>query len=209
MIRRIRAVFLAASSVLALASIAAPAAHANPLSILPGSCGNQPASQPFARFGDYNEYTPVPGGSFEAGSVPWAITGGAHVVTGNETYHVAGAGNSHSLALPAGSSATSPASCTSIYHPTVRLFVRNTGATSSHLIVQAIYPTLLGVGTSTIGELSGSSSWKPSPAMSLLVTNLLATLSLNHTSIAFRFVPADRTGNWTIDDVYLDPFMRA
>jgi hypothetical protein len=209
MIRRIRAVFLAASSVLALASIAAPAAHANPLSILPGSCGNQPASQPFARFGDYNEYTPVPGGSFEAGSVPWALTGGAHVVTGNETYHVAGAGNSHSLALPAGSSATSPASCTSIYHPTVRLFVRNTGATSSHLIVQAIYPTLLGVGTSTIGELSGSSSWKPSPAMSLLVTNLLATLSLNHTSIAFRFVPADRTGNWTIDDVYLDPFMRA
>jgi hypothetical protein len=209
MIRRIRAAFLAASSVLALASIATPAAHANLLSILPESCGNQPASQPFARFGDYNEYTPVPGGSFEAGSVPWALTGGAHVVTGNETYHVAGAGNSQSLALPAGSSATSPASCTSIYHPTVRLFVRNTGAASSRLIVQAIYPTLLGVGTSTIGELSGSSSWQPSPAMSLLVTNLLATLSLNQTSIAFRFVPADRTGNWSIDDVYLDPFMRA
>jgi hypothetical protein len=87
--------------------------------------------------------------------------------------------------------------------------VRNTGAASSRLIVQAIYPTLLGTATLTIGEVSGSSSWQPTPAMSLLVNNLLATVSLNQTTIAFRFLPADSTGNWSIDDVYLDPFMRA
>jgi hypothetical protein len=177
------------------------------LSILPGSCGNQPASQPFAQWGDYSSYTPVPGGTFEAGSVPWFL-GGAKVAPGNETYYVSGPG-SLSLSLPSGSSATSPLSCTSIYDPTVRLFVRNTGSPSSHLMVQALYPGLLGgLQASTIGALSGSSSWKPSPAMGLLVSNLLSTVSLGQTVIGFRFTPADSSGSWSIDDVYLDPFHR-
>src|SRR5207302_8253622 len=119
------------------------------------------------------------------------------------------ASDSHSLALPPGSSATSPASCTSIYHPTVRLFVRNTGSSSSRLRVQALYPGLLGgVSTATIGSVSGSSAWAPSQSMTLLLSNLLATLSLSQTVIAFRFTPADSTGHWSIDDVYLDPFGR-
>jgi hypothetical protein len=209
MIRRIRAAFLAASSVLALASVAAPVAHAGVLSLLPGSCGNQPESQPFAQFGDNSNYTLVPGGNFEAGSVPWALTGGAHVASGNETYYVGGRADSQSLSLPAGSSATSPFSCTDIYHPTVRLFVRNTGSASSRLTVQAIYPTLLGMATTTIGHVAGTSTWSPTAADSLFLNNLLATLSLSRTTIAFRFVPADSTGSWSIDDVYLDPYARA
>jgi hypothetical protein len=209
MIRRIRALFVSGLSVLSLGAVVAPAAHANLLSILPGTCGNQPESQPFAQFGDYNSYTLVPGGSFEAGGVPWALTGAAHVTTGNESYHVGGAANSQSLSLPAGSSATSPFSCTDIYHPTVRLFVRNTGAASSRLTIQAIYPTLLGFGTATLGHITGTATWQPTAADSLFLNNLLATLSLNQTSIAFRFIPADSTGNWSIDDVYLDPFRRA
>jgi hypothetical protein len=209
MIRRTRAAFLTALSVLTVCAFAAPAANANLLSILPGTCGNQPESQPFAPFGDYNDYTLVPGGNFEPGGLPWVLTGAAHVASGNESYHVGGSSDSHSLALPAGSSATSPFSCTDIYHPTVRLFVRNTGSASSRLKIQAIYPTLLGTGTATLGQITGTSAWQPTAADSLFLNNLLATLTLNQTSIAFRFVPADSTGNWSIDDVYLDPFARA
>jgi hypothetical protein len=100
-------------------------------------------------------------------------------------------------------------SCTSIYHPTVRFFLRNTGNPRSRLTVQAVYPGLLGgTQTTTLGQLTGSSTWQPSPAMTLLVSNLLATVSLNQTTIGFRFIPADSTGAWSIDDVYLDPFMR-
>lgn len=44
--------------------------------------------------------------------------------------------------------------------------------------------------------------------MSLLVSNLISTLSPNRTVIAFRFTPADGSGAWSIDDVYLDPFGR-
>jgi hypothetical protein len=181
---------------LSLGALAVPAAQANVLSLLPGSCGNQAESQPFAAYGDSNNYVQVPGGDFESGSVPWALTGGAAVSNG-------------SLSLPAGSSATSPAACTDIYSPTTRLFVRNTGSSSSHLIVEALYPGLLGsVQKATIGEITGSSSWTPSPAMALTGQNLLATLSLDQTAIAFRFIPADSSGNWSIDNVYLDPFIR-
>jgi hypothetical protein len=209
MIRRTRALLLAAASALSVGVVAAPAAQANLLSILPGSCGNQVESQPFVPWGDSNAYTLVPGGNFEHGTAGWLLSGGAAVTSGNESFHVGGASDSHSLALPWGSSATTPASCTNIYHPTVRLFVRNTGSASSQLRVQALYPGLLGgVNTATLGYVTGSSSWAPTKAMTLLVSNLLATLSLNQTAIAFKFTPADQTGHWTVDDVYLDPFGR-
>lgn len=193
---RLRRVGLIAVSALALGALAVPAAQANILSLLPGSCGNQTASQPFAAYGDSNDYVLVPGGNFGLGDTPWVTSGGATASDG-------------SLSLPAGSSTTSPATCTSIYHPTARLFVRNTGSPSSHLIVQALYPGLLGgVQTATIGDITGSSGWSPSPIMSVQGQDLLATLSLSQTVIAFRFFPADASGNWSITGVYLDPYGR-
>ncbi len=146
---RIRRVAVTAASALALGALAVPAAQASVLSLLPGSCGNQLESQPFAAYGDNNDYTLVPGGDFQAGGTPWVLTGGAAAAAG-------------SLTLPAGSSAVSPANCTNIYHPTVRLFVRNTGSPSSQLIVQALYPGLLGgVQSATIGELTGFLQLEP------------------------------------------------
>ena len=52
---------LAAICTCALVALIAPAAQANLLSILPGSCGNQVDSHPFARWGDNNSYTLVTG----------------------------------------------------------------------------------------------------------------------------------------------------
>ena len=212
MIHRFRAGFAgtaaAAGLVTALLTAIAPSAQASLLSVVPGSCGAQTESQPFTRWGDTASYTLVPGGDFELGGAAWQLSGGANGAPGNESYNVAG-GGSQSLGLPAGSAATSPGSCTSIYHPTVRFFLRNTGSPTSRLTVQALYPGLLGgVETTTVGQLTGSANWHPSPAMTLLVSNLLSTASVNQTTIAFRFVPADSTGAWSIDDVYLDPFMR-
>jgi hypothetical protein len=208
MFQRIRVALLATLSTLGLGVLAAPAAQANVLSVLPGSCGNQPESQPFAQWGDVNEYTPVAGGSFETGSTPWMLSGGAAVSSGNETFFVNSNSDTHSLSLPAGGSATSPPACTNVYQPTLRLFLRNTGSESSRLIVQAIYTTVLGqVGSTTIGELTGTSNWTPSPILSLTTVNLMATLSPQNTAIAFRFTPTG-AGNWSIDDAYIDPYAR-
>jgi hypothetical protein len=211
MIRRTRAAFLAALSALTLGALVAPAANANVLSLLPGMCAGQSESQPFAQFGDQNNYTLVPGGNFEGSASPWSLSGGARIVTGNESYNVGGAADAASLALPAGSSATSPFLCTDIYHPTARLFARNTGSSSSRLNVYVTYPTLVGLmATAKVGSISATSSWAPTPVDSLGLNNLLATLNLlGKTEVSFRFVPADNTGNWSIDDVYLDPYARA
>src|SRR2546421_12436042 len=79
---------LAAICTCALLALIAPLAQANPLSILPGSCGNQVESQTFSRWGDTNNYTLVTGGTFEVGSLPWALLSGASVGSGNESYYV-------------------------------------------------------------------------------------------------------------------------
>src|SRR5438067_13310079 len=128
---RARAALSAAISALALVAFAAPA-QANLLSILPGSCGSQQESQIFSRWGDNNNYFLLTGGSFE-GAQSWVRSGGAGSVAGNESFYVHGSADQNSLSLPAGSSATSPAVCTSIYNPTLRLFVRNTGSSTSRL----------------------------------------------------------------------------
>jgi hypothetical protein len=206
---RTRVAFAAALSSCAFALAAVPAAQGNVLSLLPGSCSGETYTKPFAQFGDTNNYTLVPGGNFESGSLPWASTGGATRVDGNESFKVGGPADSSSLSLPAGSSATGPAVCANIYKPTLRFFARNNGSSRSRLNIDVYYPGLLGrVQTARVGTIGAGPAWAPTSQTQLTVTNLLATLSLSRTVIAFRFSPADSTGQWTIDDVYVDPRMR-
>lgn len=208
MFTRIRlAAFMAGSTVAALAAFA-PSAHAGLLSLATGPCG-QVETQPFAPWGDDAAYVQVPGGTFESGAPGWTLTGGAEVVSGNESYKVSGPG-SHSLSLPAGSSATSPAQCTGIDHPSMRFFVRNTGSSSSRLNVYATYPLLSGLPyTAYLGSVAGSGTWQPSSIVQIgLLNNTLGSLTLAESTISFTFVPADSSGKWQIDDAYLDPFCR-
>lgn len=208
MFGRIRLTMLAATAAGSLLAVVASSAHAGLLSLATGSCGLQ-ESQPFAHWGDTNQYTLVPGGTFEAGSPSWALFGGANVALGNESYYVSGPGT-HSLSLPSGSWATSVSACTGIDHPSVRFFVRNTGSSSSRLRVYATYPLLLGLPyTAYLGEVSGSASWQPSPALEMgLLNNTIGSLTLAESTVSFTFAPADSTGHWSVDDVYLDPCMR-
>ena len=70
MVLRMRAALVAVASVFALVASFAASANANVLSLLPGSCGSQREAQVFAPWGDHSQYTPVAGGSFEAGGTP-------------------------------------------------------------------------------------------------------------------------------------------
>jgi len=210
MFTRIKLAVVGAASSLAVLAAVAPAAHAGLLSLVPGSCG-QTETQPFAQFGDKHNYVPMPGGTFEPGSISWLMAGGAKVVSGNETYNVSGKGG-YSLSLPAGSSATSPAACTGIDHPSARMFVRNTGSSSSRLNVWATYPPVLGLLPDKVylGQISGSAAWQPSSYIVMgLLNNTIGSVNLGETTVSLTFAPADKSGNWQIDDVYLDPFCRS
>lgn len=199
--------------VIALAIAAFAAASASPARAGDGSllgCGYE-ASNPFLRWLDPLPYTLLPGGDFESGAAGWMLTGGARVVKGNEPFHVGGPGGSHSLLLPAGSSATSPAMCMGLVLPVVRYFSTG-GNLLSYLRVEALYRDPSGRQRSIDLLPPGlpSRSWAPSlPALQLMGLLNVLTLDGLTSEIALRFTPKGTlfgSGTWRVDDVYVDPW---
>lgn len=202
--RTAAALFTAAIASAALAS----SASAGVITTSAANCADGALTQPFSRFSDSHAYKLVDKGSFEDGTAGWALTGGAAVASGNESYSVRAKGDGRSLSLPSGSSATTPFVCVGADEPTLRLFAKRTSALLglvSTLQVQIQVQTSLGL-TAWLpvlpGDLGGS-SWHATAQMPFLV-NLL-TLG-DRTQVRFRFTPL--LGSWQIDDVYVDPMMR-
>jgi hypothetical protein len=156
---------------------------------------------------DPASYVLAPGGSFEASSA-WQLTGGARAVDGNEAFHVHSLADSHSLALPDGSSAASPRICVGLEHPTLRLFARNTGSILSTLRIEVLFKDVFGVTRSLpVGILAGGPRWQPTPQIVFFANAIGSIQELDgYTVVAFRFTPQGRGGAWQIDDVYVDPF---
>lgn len=193
----------------ALAALGATTTSAN--AALGVACPS-PTAQVFAPWSDFAQYAYAPNGGFESGSTGWSLSGGAKVVAGNSPFYTHGKGERYSLSLPAGSSATSPPMCISLFSSKMRFFTVNQGSSSSKLKVQVIYRGGVGgvlslvtktLGLSDFGYITAGRAWQPSPAIGMLS----GTLPLLTTSVQFRFVPADSSGAWVIDDVYLDPLM--
>jgi hypothetical protein len=178
-----------------------------------GAAGAQACSYPdaqpvFAPWGDQHDYALAPEGGFESGGAGWDLRGGAAVVSGNETYQLHGATDSSSLALPAGSSAGSPPICMSIDTPLFRFVARNTGDPSSRLRVEAVYKLLGLVRTNVVNTISAGPSWEPSKQMSTVLGLSTIVGTILPSSIQIRITPADSSGQWQVDDLYVDPFAR-
>jgi hypothetical protein len=199
--RTVAALFTAA---VATAAIAAPA-NAGVLTQSADSCDDGAITQPFSRFGDSHSYKLL--GSFESGTPAWTFSGGAKIVSGNETYKVGGSTHSRSVLLPGGSSAVSPFTCVGLNEPSLRLFAKRNSALLglvSTLNVQIQVQTSLGLSLwlpVLPGDLGGG-SWHPTVAMPL-IANILPLSASDRTPVRFRFTPL--LGSWQIDDVYVDP----
>jgi hypothetical protein len=192
LLRRIGPAGILALAALALAPSSAPASD----------CPQQSLSQTFLPWMDVAWYAPARNGGFEGGAEGWTLQGGANVADGGNPY----LDGDRSLALPAGASATSAPTCIGVEHPTIRLFARNTGAPLSTLTVSVVVSGPLGVkGSLPIGLIGAGDSWSPTPVMPILV-NLLALTG--DQQVAFRFTAPDDGGEWSIDDVYVDPYKK-
>ena len=182
-----------------------PAAKAGPVGIHSASYCDPSSTKAFSQFGDTANYARLLNGGFENGSTGWVLSGGASVVSGNEPYYISGnRSDSHSLRLPAGSSAYSGTVCFAFGDWHLRLIMRRLSS-SGGLHVQVIVPSLIG-GLLTIldgGTVNGSGSWAPSPRLDLLLTNVGSILGTR--AVAFRFTPVNG-GSFQIDDVHLDPW---
>jgi len=202
---------VAAAVIATIASAAfASTANAGLLTESAKSCDDGTITQPFQRFGDRDNYKLLPGGSFEAGTDAWQLSGGAKIVSGNESYYIGGAGHSRSLSLPKGSAAVSPFTCVGLAEPTLRLIAKRNSALLgllSTLTVQIQVKTSLGLSLwlpVLPGDLGGG-SWHPTAKMPL-IANILALSASDKTPVRFRFAPL--LGSWQIDDVYVDPVMK-
>jgi hypothetical protein len=204
-----RTVAAGVTAAIACAAFASPAS-AGIITASAQSCDGSTVTQPFSRFGDNAYYKLLQGGSFESGTTGWTLSGGAKVVAGNESYNVGGSGQSKSLSLPSGSSATTPMTCVGLAEPTLRLFAKRNSALLglvSTLSVQMQVQTSLGLSAwlpVLPGDVGGG-SWHPTAQMPLLA-NLLTLSATDRTPVRFKFVPL--LGSWQIDDVYVDPMMR-
>ena len=165
------------------------------------NCSGQASTQPFLPWLDPLKYVQIQSGSLESTS-GWSLTGGAAQVSGNEPWYVNSSTDRKSLALPSGSSATSPALCITLLHPTVRFFATNSGSPLVTLKVEAI-TNVNGIKLVTPVGLLVAGGWQPTLPLAFL-TNLASAVA---GSVQFRFTPIGLgTGGWRIDDVYVDPF---
>lgn len=165
------------------------------------------ARQAFSPWGDSSFYARLQNGSFENGSTSWTLSGGAKVVSGNETFYISGnRSDSHSLLLPAGSSAYSGTVCFALGDWHLRMLMKNVGSKSGALHVQVIVPSVAGGLLTTLdgGTVNGGGSWAPSPRLELLLSNVTGLVGTK--AVAFRFTPVGRDAAYQIDDVYLDPW---
>jgi hypothetical protein len=202
----IRKYTLATTALVASLLIAPAAAQAGPLVASAPDCAEESHSQPFAPWLDPAQYQFAPDGGFEQGAGGWSLDG-ASVVNGNESYDVHGSGESKSLSLAAGSSATTPTVCVGIEHPTLRFFEKRSSGFATSVRVEVLFETASGnVVSVPIGSAGGTSSWQPTAPM-VIVANLLPLLPGDHTPVAFRFEA--HGGTVQIDDVYVDPYHRS
>ncbi len=191
----------------ALALFAVPAASAHAALISTASCDGAALTQPFAAFGDTNDYKPVPGGDFEGSLAGWTLSGGATRVAGSEPFAATGSLGSSSLSLPAGASAQSPYTCVDAAYPTFRFFARNNGLLST-VAVSIVYKELGIPVTVPVGTVLLDGTWAPSAKMNTLAVaqGVVSGLLTGQTpEVALRFTAL--TGSSQIDDVFVDPHM--
>jgi hypothetical protein len=204
--RRIHLSGLHLCAALALALPAALAVGTATAGAAPAGCPAKSMSSPFSHWGDTGRYFALDNGGFENGSTSWTLSGGAKVVSGDESYHLGSPSGSHSLKLAAGASAQSAATCFDVTAQTVRLMAKGPSSSGAQLKVDAyvLTQTSGGVNIRTVSTqiVNPGTSWSPSSAVtfSLGQSQMLAATA----TVQFTFTAIG--GPWQIDDVYVDPF---
>jgi hypothetical protein len=193
-------------ALVAAVAFAVPAANAGLIGNLLGNCPSG-GSQVFAPWQDAANYLLAPNGSFEFGSGGWSLAGGAGIVNGNEPFYPTGM---HSLALPSGSSATSPTVCLGTQQLYIRMFGKDLGGADSGLRVRIQFYGLLNnlLGYKDFAVFPGGGDWAPTNQVQSgggLLTPLPVVSILSSTSARIQITPLGSGSRWQIDDVYIDP----
>lgn len=199
-----RTLFAATAAALALLAPAG-SASAGVLSASAVDCPTYVSSKVFSDWLDPFSYALAPGGDLESSS-GWTFTGGAKLVAGNESFYVHGKLDKSSLLLPHGATATSAPMCVGLEKPTVRFFARRPSfALLPVMTLEGVYRDKSGATRSLpfVGAALAGSGW--SLQLPSVATPSLLELG-DHTMMQFRFRAV--SGDWQVDDLYVDPWRR-
>jgi hypothetical protein len=173
------------------------------------TCSTPELFNPLTAFKDERDYFVAPGGDFEGPTLPgWQLEGGANLTAGGSTQAAAGATQSYSLALPAGSSATSPEMCVDLNYPTFRFFATQLAEdTDAQLVVDVIYPALSkhNVREAKKFRLRARDGWELSDDIKLEPQRLGKQSGWRKIAVRFRVRPGKKPASYKIDDVLIDP----
>ncbi len=169
------------------------------------TCQTPPVGTPFSQWGDNNDYFLAPGGSFEgtADQLGWTLSN-ATLSSGNEPFFVNDSGDSQSLTIAGGGSATSPFFCVDNTMSSLRFFAQQLSA-GAGLRVQALVQTSSGVTTVPLARLVDGSvpAWAPSAPIAADTSSLADGQTV---MVALQFTVRASAASWQIDDVYVDPY---
>jgi hypothetical protein len=196
-----RALFAAVAAAVAVLAPAS-SASAGLISQSATVCPTYATSKIFSRWLDPFSYALAPGGDFES-ATRLTFSGGAKIVSGNETSYVHGASDRSSVLLPRGATVTTAPMCIGLINPTLRFFARRPGfALLPLMTVEGVYKDKAGNTRSLplIGVPLAGGNW--SLQLPFVVTGALLELG-DTTMMQFRFRAL--SGDWQIDDVYVDP----
>lgn len=171
------------------------------------ACPDAPILHPFAQWGDDGDYVGVPGGTFEP-ALTWTATGSAALVAEDDPFDVAGDGMS-SVRLGTGDSVTSPVLCVSKNHPHMRFLARAADG-KSHLRIEVLYSDAKSKErVVALAEQPGERYPQWSPSGDVMLKKALPPKIEDARDVRLRFSVRDRSGEWLVDDVFVDPHKRA
>jgi hypothetical protein len=172
------------------------------------TCQDPQVAPLLSGFKDDDLYFLAPGGDFEHGADGWTLEGGAAIAGGSTIFSPFGSGD-HSLQLPVGSAATSPAFCVDERYPRFRLSVGQLGAKKAEVRVSVVYPGLEdNVRKAADVSAEDKHRWKLSNKLNLDPQRGLKRKAWRLVALRFQVLKSDAGGDARVDDVLVDPKMR-
>jgi hypothetical protein len=182
------------------------------------SCASPQLVQAFGTLADTRDYVRAPGGSFEDEALEgWQVQKARVTDDGSplrvqtprsaERHSDDDGENEHSLKVPAGGSALSPAMCVDLHYPIFR-FMAKIGKGTGLLRVEVIYPDSVDPVFHTVGSLSSQygKGWGATADVPLFPERGGSARGMRRVALRFTSVAgAGAASEWRIDDIYVDP----
>lgn len=175
------------------------------------TCSTPLIENPFARFGDRRNYVMAPSGSFESASLAgWQLSAAARRVTEADPVDLGTNDGAGMLSLSAKATVISPTMCVDLDYPTFRVLTKAGQPDSSEFKIEIAYPDSRKPAWEELSKFDGKqfvnagSGWRLTSDMDMKPN--LGGKTAGYRRVAFRFTAL--SGNWRVDDLYVDPRRR-